>query len=75
MFRQVPRQGLAELMRLARSQELRRGDIFAQPGERLPGLLAVVYGLVKLALRGERGEERILRLVGPANTLARRCCS
>jgi CRP-like cAMP-binding protein len=68
MFRQVPRQGLAELTRQARSRELRRGDIVAQPGERLPGLLAVVYGLVKLSLRGEHGEERILRLVGPGDT-------
>ena len=68
MFRQVPRQGLAELMRQAHSQELRRGEIVVQPGERLPGLMAVVYGLVKLSLRGEHGEERILRLVGPGDT-------
>jgi CRP-like cAMP-binding protein len=68
MFRQVPRLSLAELMQHVRSQELRRGDVVAQPGERLPGLLAVVYGLVKLSLRSERGEERILRLVGPGDT-------
>lgn len=68
MFRQVPRPLLAELMRHAHAQHVRRGEFAARRGEHLPGLLAVAYGLVKLSLRGASREEKILRLLGPGDT-------
>ena len=34
----------------------------------MPGLYAVAYGMVKLALRADTGVEHVLRLVGPAQT-------
>lgn len=41
----------------------RSGDVVARRAERLPGIFAVAYGTVKLALRGPQDEERVLRLV------------
>jgi len=35
-------------------------------GTRLPGLLLVAYGTLKLVLRGSDGEERLIKLVGAA---------
>jgi CRP-like cAMP-binding protein len=69
MFRQAAREHLAELARRARTQHMRRGGLVVRRGERLQGLLAVGYGLVKLSIRGEAGEEKVLRLVGPGGNL------
>jgi CRP/FNR family transcriptional regulator, dissimilatory nitrate respiration regulator len=68
MFRQAGREHLAELARRARTQHVRRGALVVRRGERLQGLLAIGYGLVKLSLRGESGDEKVLRLVGPGET-------
>jgi CRP-like cAMP-binding protein len=68
LFQQVSRPHLAELVRHARTLYFRRGQNVAQRGERLPGLFAVAYGMVKLRLRGASGAERVLRLVGPSQT-------
>jgi CRP-like cAMP-binding protein len=68
MFRQAAREHLAELARRARTQHMRRGGLVVRRGERLQGLLAVGYGLVKLSIRGDAGEEKVLRLVGPGET-------
>lgn len=46
--------------------ELRAGKPIAQNGERLPGVMVVRSGLVKLSLRGEGG--KVLRLVGPGES-------
>ncbi len=40
-----------------------RGETIARRETRLPGVFAVAYGTVKLALRGADGEERVLRVV------------
>ena len=45
-------------------QYARRGSVIAHKGERLPGVLAIAYGLAKLALPHRRGEEKVLRFVG-----------
>jgi len=65
MFRQASRAHLAELARQARTQHARRGTLILHRGDKLHGLMAVAYGMVKLSLRGDAGEEKILRLVGP----------
>ena len=68
MFRHAPRQSLAELARHARSQHVHRGTAVCRRGDPMPGFYALAYGLVKLALRTDTGEERVLRLVGPGET-------
>ncbi len=68
MFKQVARQHLAELARHARVQHLRRGATVCRRGEWLTCFFGVAYGHVKLALRADGGEEKVLRLVGPGET-------
>ena len=40
-----------------------RGSMVVAPGARLPGVLAVAYGSVKLSMKNGGNEERVLRLV------------
>lgn len=69
MFRRIASEHLAELAACSRTVHLRRGEVLQRRGEPLPGLYAVVYGLLKLSLRGPGGEEKVLRLIGRAGTL------
>lgn len=68
LFQQAARAHLDEVLRHAQTLYFRRGQVVARRGEPVPGLYAVAYGMVKLALRGEHGAERVLRLVGPSQT-------
>jgi CRP-like cAMP-binding protein len=68
LFQQVSRAHLGEVLRHAQTLYFRRGQVVARRGEPVPGLYAVAYGMVKLALRGATGAERVLRLVGPSQT-------
>lgn len=45
-----------------------RGEVVVRRGARMPGIVAVAYGTVKISLRGADGEERILRLVSTGET-------
>jgi len=45
-----------------------RGAALVNAGARLPGVFAVAFGSVKLALRNGSSEERVLRLVGGGQT-------
>lgn len=42
----------------------RRNEIICTRGELLPGLIAVAYGMLKLALRRADGEEKVVRFLG-----------
>lgn len=66
LFEGVSRQHFAEVVRHARTLHFRRGEVVAKRGEPVPGLFAVAYGMVKLALHGSAGAEKVLRLVGPS---------
>ena len=68
MFRHVARAHLAELARHARVQHVRRGATVCRRGESLNCFFGVAYGLVKLALRADSGEEKVLRLVSAGET-------
>jgi CRP-like cAMP-binding protein len=46
----------------------RPGDFVARRDERLPGVFAIAYGFVKLALREPQHEERVLRIVSTGQT-------
>jgi CRP-like cAMP-binding protein len=67
MFRQTARANLAQLAQTARPRELRRGETVCRRGERIDGVFALAYGLVKLTF-GRDDEEKVLRLVGPGET-------
>lgn len=68
MFRQLSTQHLAELARQARTQHVRRGAVVCRRGENLNCFFGVAYGLLKLSLRINGGEEKVLRLVGAGET-------
>lgn len=66
MFRSTPRAELAELARRALARPAPAGSVIVRRGERVPGLMVVRSGLVKLSLKGEW--ERVLRLAGPGES-------
>jgi CRP-like cAMP-binding protein len=70
MFRGTPRERVAALARQSLAAQAPAGSAIVCRGERVPGLMVVVEGLAKLALKGD--SERVLRFVGAGETLVRR---
>jgi len=68
MFRHVAREHLAELARHTGVQRLKRGGVVCRRGDLLSCFYGVAYGQVKLVLRADSGEEKVLRIVGPGET-------
>jgi CRP/FNR family transcriptional regulator, dissimilatory nitrate respiration regulator len=68
LFRRCTPQHLSEIALHARAHHVRKGAVIYRRGEHLRGLFAVAFGMVKLALRGDNGTEKVLRLVGPGET-------
>jgi CRP/FNR family transcriptional regulator, dissimilatory nitrate respiration regulator len=68
LFRHCTAQHQSEIARYARAHHVRKGAVIYRRGERLNGLFAVAFGMVKLALRGHNGPEKVYRLVGPGET-------
>jgi CRP/FNR family transcriptional regulator, dissimilatory nitrate respiration regulator len=66
MLRGTPRERVGALARQALATHARAGAPIVRRGERVPGLMVVIEGLAKLALKGE--SERVLRFVGPGET-------
>ena len=66
IFQRVPRPLLAELARKTTGAQALAGSPIVRRGERIPGLMVVRYGLVKLSLGGD--PEHVLRLVGAGQT-------
>lgn len=64
LFRGVGRAHVALVASHARIEHRRRGALIAPQGERLPGVIAIAYGLAKLALPCCNGKEKVLRFVG-----------
>jgi len=64
MFRDVKPCELAEIATHARLRDVPRGATICRLGEPMPGMLVVVYGMLKLALPRPEGEERVVRFVG-----------
>ncbi len=65
LFRGVAQRQMAELAARSKALHYRRGETICSQGQSQAGLYALAYGQVMLALRGD---ERVLRLVGPADT-------
>ncbi|MBV8030979.1 MAG: Crp/Fnr family transcriptional regulator [Betaproteobacteria bacterium] len=68
LFRGVHGAPLSALARQCWSLSARRGERFLERGARLPGVFAVAYGSVKLALGQPGHDERVLRLVQAGQT-------
>ncbi|HUN69536.1 MAG TPA: Crp/Fnr family transcriptional regulator [Burkholderiales bacterium] len=64
LFRDVGRSNVALIASYARIEHCRRGALIARQGERLPGVIALAYGLAKLVLPRRKGEEKVLRFLG-----------
>ncbi len=68
LLKQAEPSHIAELARHARMIDVRRGEVVCRRGDVQEGFFAVAYGLLKLALRGSGGREKVLRLVGPGES-------
>jgi CRP/FNR family transcriptional regulator, dissimilatory nitrate respiration regulator len=68
MFKGMLRKHVMELVEQAPVLRLKRGSAVCRRGERLECFYGVVYGQVKLVLRADSGEEKVLRIVGPGET-------
>jgi CRP-like cAMP-binding protein len=68
LFHQVARLQVGAIASLSRARNVRRGSALCRRGERLPGVIAVGYGIMKLALRRPDGEEKVVRFLNPSET-------
>lgn len=68
IFRDVAPGNLGTLVKQCWVLAAPRGTIIVERGARLPGVFGLAYGSVKLSLRGQDGEERVLQLVSPGQT-------
>jgi CRP-like cAMP-binding protein len=63
LFRNLAPRHIAEVASHARTWMVRRGTAICGRDASLPGVIAVAYGMVKLAVARANGEERVVRLV------------
>lgn len=68
IFREVAPPNLAPVIRQSWVLAARRGTTLVQRGVQVPGVFGLAYGSVKLSLRGQDAEERVLRLVSAGQT-------
>ncbi len=68
LFRGASPTQVAVVASQCRPLQVSRGELIAPINQRLPGIFAVAYGTVKLAIRHAEGEERVLRLVQAGQT-------
>jgi CRP-like cAMP-binding protein len=68
IFREVAPANLAPVIRQSWVLAAPRGMTVVQQGTRLPGVFGLAYGSVKISLRGQDSEERVLQLVSPGET-------
>ena len=68
LFQQVARTQVSTIASHSRLQYLRRGASLCRRGERLPGVIALGYGIMKLVLRRPDGEEKIVRFLNANDT-------
>jgi CRP-like cAMP-binding protein len=68
IFWGVPAESLGPLIKQSWVLAAARGTNVVQRGARLPGVFALAYGSVKLSLRGDDAEERVVSLVSPGQT-------
>ena len=67
-FHDLSRAEVGEIASFSRARQVRRGAALCRQNERLTGVIAVGYGILKLALRRPDGEEKVVRFLGPGET-------
>ena len=70
LFADVRRGQLQAVVGRCTTVEARRDVVLARRGEQVPGIFAIGEGSVKLALRSDGTDERVLRVLGPGKTFA-----
>ena len=70
LFADVRRSELQAVLGQCTTMQARRDAILARHGEQVPGVFAIGEGSVKLALRSDGADERVLRVLGPGKTFA-----
>lgn len=68
IFRDVAPANLGPLIKQCWVMTAPRGTTILERGARLPGVFGLAYGSVKLSLRSQDGEERVLQLVSAGQT-------
>jgi CRP-like cAMP-binding protein len=68
LFDQVEQAQIGSLALLSTAKRLRRGAMICRRGERLTGVIALGYGVMKVALRRRDGEEKVVRFMGANET-------
>ena len=68
IFRDVAPANLGPLIRHCWVMTAPRGAKIVERGARLPGVFGLAYGSVKVSLRGQDGDERVLKLVSAGHT-------
>ena len=68
LFREASPRQIGDMGKHCWIVALRRGDAIAKRGAPVPGVFAIAYGSIKLVLRSQDNEERVLRLVGAGET-------
>jgi CRP/FNR family transcriptional regulator, dissimilatory nitrate respiration regulator len=68
IFRDVSPANVGPLIKQCWVMSAPRGTTIVQRDARLPGVFGLAYGSVKLSLRGQDGEERVLQLVSAGQT-------
>jgi len=68
LFRELGAHREATLIKQCCVMSARRGEIVARRGARLAGMFIVAYGIVKLSLRSQEGDERVLRIISSGQT-------
>ena len=68
LFRQTSPRHVSEITSYARTSTVRRGAVITERGAAIPGVIAVAYGMVKLAIERANGDERVVRFVNAGET-------
>jgi CRP-like cAMP-binding protein len=68
LFRHVSPRNVADVASHARTISVRRGAAVCSRGDRLPGVIAVAYGIVKLSVARANDQERVVRFVNAGET-------
>lgn len=63
LFKDIAAPQVHKVAQQSRIVHMRRGEIICARGEQLPGVVAVAYGMLKLALRRADGEEKVVRFL------------
>jgi CRP-like cAMP-binding protein len=70
LFSGLPEPDVARVIEVARIVHLPRGAVLFEAGEQAEGLYLVIEGLVKVYASADKGQEKVLDVVGPGGCVA-----